>query len=462
MKHKIVSSTGSSRLILIFAGWGMDSRPFEHLCRPGYDVAVVWDYRSFNHDWSWTDSYSEICVIAWSFGVYASSTAADALRSKVTLNIAVNGTLYPCDDTKGISEAIFKGTLDGLCEPTLAKFYRRMCGSSSLYRDFNAVIPQRDIDSLRDELVAFSPEKILSVSEPVRFDLAIIGSRDAIIPPENQKRAWTDTVTSVVDQPHIIDFQRLIDKYIVDKDRVGERFATGLKSYDTSSDVQLEVIDRLDEMLKQNGLCDLLAQKNIRVLEVGSGTGQLSRRLDVAVAQGYFEMWDLVGRSCLENRTFRRVDAETEISTVPDNSFDMIASASTVQWFNSPLRFLDECLRVCRPGGVVAITSFVSGNLAEVSEVTGRGLPLLSADQWKNYEPANAELISFCTWDSVLTFDRAIDVFRHLKDTGVNALGRTSQGESSLITSLRGFKQNENGKYDITYKPLIMIFKKNE
>ena len=102
----------------------------------------------------------------------------------------------------------------------------------------------------------------------------------------------------------------------------------------------------------------------------------------------------------------------------------------------------------------------VSGNLAEVSSVTGRSLPLLSSESWKRSVPAGAELIDCLEWDSVLTFDNAIDVFRHLKDTGVNALGRTAGGESSLIASLRGLKQNEAGRFDVTYKPIIMIFKK--
>lgn len=447
---------------MIFAGWGMDSRPFEQLHRPGYDVAVVWDYCSFTYDWSWTDVYGEICIIAWSFGVYASAIASSSLKSKVTLNIAVNGTLYPCDDSRGIPQAIFEGTIDGLCEQSLIKFYRRMCGSFSSYRSFESIMPERNIDELRDELKAFLPKNIPALNESVRFDLAIIGDSDAIIPPDNQKRAWSETEQYIVDQPHLMDFQNIIDKYIVDKERVSERFTSGLKSYDSASDVQLEIVDELESLMRHCGIWSLLSEKDKRVLEVGSGTGQLSRRLDRAIASGYFEMWDLVAASCLEHRPFRRVDAETEIAFLCDNTFDLIASASTIQWFNSPLHFLNECVRVCRPGGFVAITTFVSGNLAEVSAVTGRSLPLLSGDRWKRSVPTGAELIDYIVWDSVLTFDNAIDVFRHLKNTGVNALGRTSDGESSLIASLRRLKQNEEGRFEVTYKPIIMLLKKNE
>ena len=68
MKHELIHSENSPRLLLIFAGWGMDADVFRDIRRPGYDVMVVWDYRSFFIDWSCTASYTEICLLAWSMG----------------------------------------------------------------------------------------------------------------------------------------------------------------------------------------------------------------------------------------------------------------------------------------------------------------------------------------------------------------------------------------------------------
>ena len=83
MKHELVSYNGSTRLIIIFAGWAMDARPFRHLKRPGYDIAVVWDYRSMCIDWSFCKPYTEICVVAWSLGVYASAVTTYSDRKSV-------------------------------------------------------------------------------------------------------------------------------------------------------------------------------------------------------------------------------------------------------------------------------------------------------------------------------------------------------------------------------------------
>ncbi|MDE6431098.1 MAG: hypothetical protein K2K65_08015, partial [Duncaniella sp.] len=38
-------SATTNRIILLFAGWGMDEKPFADLSAGGYRLAVVWDYR---------------------------------------------------------------------------------------------------------------------------------------------------------------------------------------------------------------------------------------------------------------------------------------------------------------------------------------------------------------------------------------------------------------------------------
>ena len=43
MKVTTVSNEGNERLIVIFAGWAMDFRPFASLRRDGYEIAVARD-----------------------------------------------------------------------------------------------------------------------------------------------------------------------------------------------------------------------------------------------------------------------------------------------------------------------------------------------------------------------------------------------------------------------------------
>lgn len=461
MEVEFITHKGASRLILVFAGWSMDARPFGSLHRDGYDIAVVWDYRDCCIDWTFALPYTEICIVAWSLGVYAAATSTAAIESRVTRRIAVNGTISPVDDSLGIPEAIFRGTLDGLDERNLLKFYRRMAGSKQAYEAFMAVRPDRDIESLRSELDAFCRLPEPDFGPVTRWDVAVIGRADAIFPPANQTRAWASTATEILDAPHLVDLQAVIDRHIVDKDRMGQRFARGRKSYDDFAPVQAECVDRLCSMMHDNSIDAVISRPGARVLEIGCGTGTLSRRLArLRGADTSLELWDIVGPAPVEcdGVTFRQVDAETEIMRLDSESVDVIASASTVQWFNSPSRFFAECARVLVPGGYLALTTFVSGNLQEVADATGRSLPLPDRDGWLAMTDGLLDVIGCECYERCMLFDQPLDVFRHLKSTGVNSLD--SSDSHSLRSAAKRLRADDDGRYRATYRPIILLMKK--
>lgn len=461
---EFVSHNGAERLILVFAGWAMDSRPFATLMRPGYDVAVLWDYSSLNIDWSFAGSYSEICVVAWSLGVYASAVSTYAIDSRITRRIAVNGTLYPVDRRRGIPENIFKGTLDGLDARNLLKFYRRVCGSRERFDDFAKNMPERDINQLKTELEAFYPLPLLAHEPLKRWDIAVIGRDDAIFPAVNQWRAWQGTPMEIFDEPHLIDLQKVIDRYIVDKQRMSVRFAERRDTYNDNTPVQTDIITRMCDMMRAQHIHELASVRGARILEIGCGTGILSRNIDswCGCDGGYFEMWDIAGPAPLQGdkRLFNKTDAETELMRCPSASFDIIATSSTVQWFNSPLRFMLECSRVLTSGGYLALSTFTRGNLHEVTQATGRSLPLLSKQQWLDIVPQSFEIVDCYAYSHSLEFNSAIEVFRHLKNSGVNSLDRDASGLATLQQALTRYSEGLDGKFRATYRPLILILRK--
>lgn len=73
MKYYFVSHCDSPNLILIFAGWGMDEKPFHELNSIGCDCCICYDYTCLDFDESLFRPYQTICVYAWSFGIWASS-----------------------------------------------------------------------------------------------------------------------------------------------------------------------------------------------------------------------------------------------------------------------------------------------------------------------------------------------------------------------------------------------------
>ena len=133
MRHTFLRHhSGSSELLLFFSGWGSEPGMFisGSDTGPGRDILMLWDYRDMTLDPDLLRGYGRISLLAWSMGVWAAGKALGEADMVNGPRLAVNGTPFPIDDGRGIPTAIFDGTLNGLSERTLAKFRRRMCGSS--------------------------------------------------------------------------------------------------------------------------------------------------------------------------------------------------------------------------------------------------------------------------------------------------------------------------------------------
>lgn len=146
-------------------------------------MTLPWpDYRpvcdASNADiWQFALKYSEICVFAWSFGV-TQAMLPPQLEARVTRRVAINGSETPVSDLCGIPYDIFKGTLEGLSERSLNKFYYRVCGSRQAFDTFSTNMPKRSLDELRDELASFTDMK----PKHLRWDVALIARNDSIFP----------------------------------------------------------------------------------------------------------------------------------------------------------------------------------------------------------------------------------------------------------------------------------------
>jgi biotin synthesis protein BioG len=152
MKHIFIQHTGAHRLLLFFAGWGMDGAPFAAYRPAGRDFMVCYDYSDASFDASLIAGYDEVDVVGWSMGVWMAARSLSLAGIAVKSAIAINGTMFPVDAERGIAPEIFHGTLDGISDATLMKFRRRMCGGAAGYKSFMETAPQRSLESLRTEL----------------------------------------------------------------------------------------------------------------------------------------------------------------------------------------------------------------------------------------------------------------------------------------------------------------------
>lgn len=463
MKQKFVIHEGNDRLMLIFAGWGMDDAPLRHVRRPGYDTLVVWDYRDLSADWKAVASYKEIALIAWSMGVYAASMTIHAIDHLISAKIAVNGTLTPVDNLTGIPEAVFEGTAANLNERNLQKFFRRMCGDRDTHLRFMQAPPSRPVGELVEELRAIYPEPWFSNPKVGGWSKAVIGRNDAIFPACNQQRAWAGTPTVVLDRPHYIDIQEIADAYIIDKQQAAACFNRGMATYDENATVQHAVVADLMADLSRLKPERRTPSQGMTVLEAGSGSGILSRRLAARYPDAFLHLWDTLpcAPEGVRHASFVSCDAELQLSRTPGERYDIIASASTIQWFNSPRRFISECLRTLRPGGLLLLTAFTRGNMHELSAAGAPTLPMPDEAQWLDMIPAGFEMLSMETADYDKSFETPVEVLRHLHATGVNGLGRSGQGATGPAI-VRRYPRMLDGRYHLTYRTIRFILKKKD
>lgn len=453
MKYRLLTSGDERRLLLIFAGWGMDDAPLRRLTPPkGYDLAITWDYREPNLP-DFTNGYDEICVIAWSFGVAAAHHWMAANRNlPVTRRTAVGGTLHPVDDALGIPEAIFRRTLDTLSADNLTRFYRRMTGSGAAYREFAKNLPDRAIEELANELRAISSLPPINDNAAREWDEVYILADDRIIPPQNQRNAWSGNPAIIeLQSAHLPDFSAIIPRAAMCKVTVKQRFAAGSATYDESAGIQKRIAERMTDIWLRHNKPG--AKGNI--VEIGTGTGQLTRRYaPLCSSCRSMTSVDLTEPSPALPGKKIACDGELFVRTLPEASVDILFTASTIQWFNSPREFLRQCARILTPGGTVLLSTFGPDNYREIRSIASTLPRYMSTSHIRAILPEELTIEEseedLCT----LEFDTTAELLHHIRQTGVN-ITETSPDKAlgaALALARSGIKR-------LTYNPVTVMLR---
>lgn len=456
-RQLIYSAVGNRSAIAFFAGWAMDQAPFSHLCKSGYDIYIFYDYRSVEPELytSLFSLYDKVAVVAWSFGVAVVNTL---ISQREETRIAVNGTAQGVDNRCGLPKPYNNLTLRHLSPETLDTFYHKVF-PDDLFDLLFANRPSRDLGELAQELKVIGDTEFLPPSP--FWDKVYVGGKDFIIPPENQLRSWADhNPVFIADGAHGVDFQHIIDTDIVNKAVVAQRFTRKAESYETHAGVQRDMAARLMEMLRANKIT--LGGK--RVLEVGIGTGFLTR-LYSSEAMESAEAVDIADRETLVRilrdagchfpGTVITADAEEYIANKSD-CYDVILSASTIQWFNSQRQFIANCARALRKGGILAIATFAPGTYQEISSITRSSLTYYPIDWYVNAVKGMFEPVD-CREESItISFPDPHKLMEHISLTGVNAVSQQQSTVSHTISLMRRLPRNPN----LTYNSIYLIFRK--
>lgn len=430
MKHLFINQDNNPRLLLIFIDAGGNAEPFRYACRPGYDVMVVGDYRSFHIDWSVVDGYQEICLLGWGLGVYAASQTTQAIDERISLRIACGGTMHPINENFGIPEKIY---------------YARLENAEG---------------AAKEELESIADRTILDTPSVMRWDVAYIGRDDDLFPRFNQRRAWeaAGVPFKIVEGGHELDFPSIISSNLVSKNTLVND-ETDYDEYLAHAAVPMIATERLINLIDTAKLKGVIMSAQNTILEIGSGFGLLSRQIASMIGKAKFEMWDSVhslpdGLPGGRRYAFRQADAEVEMPKVLPGSLDFIISSLELHRLNSPSRFLSACSRALRSDGYIGMAVYTAGTLHEVSDVGGDKIPLLSDAEWEDKFGRYFNIIATDNFTRDLDFETPEDVMAHLRSVSeyysADASGINDTVSKKLVPRL-------DGRYHLTYRVWLAV-----
>lgn len=248
-----------------------------------------------------------------------------------------------------------------------------------------------------------------------------------------------------------------------DKNLLRNRFAANLCNYNSLAVVQAEICAQLAEMAQR--LCDAPSS----AMEIGAGTGFLTARLTEIYPEARWTVNDIVTEAeryiapLINGRDINCLWGDAESLDLP-LGLDMIASASTIQWFDDTKRFLSRAHRALNHGGWLCLSTFGPENFTEIKATTGQGLEYYTAAELKSMlQKTGFETEKISEYVKSLHFDSPIDVLRHIKATGVNSIGTvrwTKKDLRGFETAYRKSFPVGSDKVSLTYHPILIVARK--
>ena len=251
----------------------------------------------------------------------------------------------------------------------------------------------------------------------------------------------------------------------INKDLIQKRFAKRLYSYNKYAVIQQEICAELAVLIKQYTSSHSIQE----ALEFGAGTGLLTSRLLPLFPQIRWTINDLVEDvqpfiDCIIQGKNYSVEYQWGDAEILDfqGPFDLIASASALQWFEKPQKFFSKLQQ--KRGGILAISSFGIDNFHEIRSITGIGLEYTLLDTLISFiSDAGYDVLFQETYNKELRFKHPLDVLRHIRQTGVNGIASYNWNKKTVEEFCQKYIQCfglPSEEVPLTYNPVIIIAQK--
>ncbi len=244
-----------------------------------------------------------------------------------------------------------------------------------------------------------------------------------------------------------------------DAGRIARRFEAAAATYEQASPIQRRIAEALALDIAATGLAT-----GGRVLELGCGTGHLTRALAPRLEPRLWIASDLAPGMLTALRAGLRHPALT--TAVIDAArpalapgFDLVCSSLTLQWLPDPAAVVDRWRAMVRPGGLLAFSTLLDGAFGQWRRAVvaagapepGPALPALA--DWQAWLGPGAHIR---TLDLVERHVDGLSFLKAARRAGVDASVERPLSAGAMRRALTSF---EAGGAAITYRAALIVLR---
>ena len=140
------------------------------------------------------------------------------------------------------------------------------------------------------------------------------------------------------------------------------------------------------------------------------------------------------------------------------DKFDLIISNASLQWIENLPELVRKLYLKLNKNGTLLFTTFGKENFREIFFVMGKTLPYYTLEEFQtkfsDLSPILEEEVR------IMAFKTPIDVLRHIKNTGVNAISSESWTKKDLENFEKGYNNFCTNHPTLTYNPIYVKLQK--
>ncbi len=244
---------------------------------------------------------------------------------------------------------------------------------------------------------------------------------------------------------------------MIDKSLVKRRFKKSFTTYDNNAVVQKCTAKELIKLLP--------SREFDYIFETGCATGILTKEIKQNLTFKKFCANDIVEEAkqyidlIIPDNTFIFGDIE-EIEL--KDKYDLIISNASLQWCNDIKSVIKKLYSSLNDRGILLFSVFSDNNLKEIKDIFNIKNKNYSINDLKDFI-AQYRVEYYNEEEKELYFDTPLDVLKHLKLTGVNAVEEMKFTKKKLLNFETQYlkKYSKNNKVTLTYNPVNILITKS-